>query len=138
MIDSLLQRLDRVKKTGSDKWQACCPAHDSKSHASLAIRLLDDGRIVLHDFGGCSTGEVLQSIGMDFADLFPKTSDFHLPKVKRPFIASDVLRCLAVDSLVILQCSNAMRRDEKLSDADHASLRAAVIHFQSAERVCNA
>jgi len=47
----VLDRLDKVKQTGPDRWIACCPAHDDKS-PSLAVRELDDGRILLHDFGG--------------------------------------------------------------------------------------
>jgi len=71
-VESLLARLDRVKKTSRAQWVASCPAHDSKSRQSLAITETADGRILIHDFGGCSTGEVLAAIGMNFADLFPQ------------------------------------------------------------------
>ncbi|MBX3704611.1 MAG: hypothetical protein KF822_12620 [Steroidobacteraceae bacterium] len=71
-VDNLLSRLDRVKKTGRSEWVACCPAHDSKSRQSLAISETADGRVLIHDFGGCSPAEVLAALGMDFADLFPE------------------------------------------------------------------
>lgn len=70
--DALLSRLDRVRKTGRTKWVACCPAHDSRSRQSLAISEAADGRVLIHDFGGCSPAEVLSAIGMDFGDLFPE------------------------------------------------------------------
>ena len=35
-IRKVLFGLVKIKKTGSDKWQACCPAHDD-SHPSLSI-----------------------------------------------------------------------------------------------------
>jgi hypothetical protein len=136
-IDNLLGRLERVRRTGDGRWIASCPTRPDK-HPSLAIRLLDDGRILLKDFGGDSTSDVLAALGMNYGDLFPTAAHSHLPKQKRPFIAGDVLRCLALDSLILLQCANAMRRGDKLTDADHASLLAAVTHFQSAERICNA
>lgn len=70
--DNLLSRLDRVRKTGRAEWVACCPAHDSKSRQSLAISETADGRVLIHDFGGCSPAEVLGAIGLDFAELFPE------------------------------------------------------------------
>ena len=70
-IDNLLSRLDRVKKTGRAEWVACCPAHDSRSRQSLAISETADGRVLIHDFGGCSPAEVLGAVGLEFADLFP-------------------------------------------------------------------
>jgi len=71
-VDTLLSRLERVRKTGAAEWVACCPAHDSKSKSSLAIKEASDGRVLIHDFGGCSASEVLSAIGLDFADLFPE------------------------------------------------------------------
>lgn len=71
-VDTLLARLDRVKKTGRTEWVACCPAHDSKSRQSLAISETADGRVLIHDFGGCSASEVLAAVGLEFADLFPE------------------------------------------------------------------
>ena len=43
--------------TGRGRWLAKCPAHDNRK-ASLAIRQLDDGRILLHDFAGCHVEHV--------------------------------------------------------------------------------
>lgn len=71
-VDNLLSRLDRVKKTGHADWVACCPAHDSKSRQSLAISETADGRVLIHDFGGCSPAEVLGALGLEFTDLFPE------------------------------------------------------------------
>ena len=50
-MGTLLDRLEAVRETGSSRWIARCPAHDDSS-PSLAVRELDDGRILLHDFGG--------------------------------------------------------------------------------------
>ncbi len=136
-INAILNGCEGVRKTGEGRWIARCPTRPDK-HPSLAIRLLDDGRILLHDFGGDPVSDILHALGMNYGDLFPTAASSHLPKQKRPFIAGDVLRCLALDSLIVLQCANAIRRGDKLTDADHASLLAAVTHFQSAERICNA
>ena len=50
---TFLDRLDGVKRTGAGRWLARCPAHDDK-RASLAVRELDDGRVLVHDFAGCA------------------------------------------------------------------------------------
>ncbi len=67
---ALLDRLERVKQTGPGRWLACCPAHSDRS-PSLSIRELDDGRLLLHDFGGCEVGAVLGVLGLGMRDLFP-------------------------------------------------------------------
>lgn len=46
MLDDIVTRLDRVKKSGKG-YQACCPAHDDNG-PSLSLREGDDGRVLLH------------------------------------------------------------------------------------------
>lgn len=136
--DPLLSRLEKVRKTGAGRWIACCPAHGDKS-PSLAIREIDDGRVLLHCFANCETSEVLAAVGLTFSDLFPeKPVGDHGKPERRPWISADVLRCLALDALIILQCANALRRGVILSDADQARLATATAHFQAGERICNA
>lgn len=65
----LLDRLQKVKKTGENRWIACCPAHADRS-PSLSIRELDDGRTLLHCFGGCESFSVLTSVGLDWSAMF--------------------------------------------------------------------
>lgn len=69
-IDVVLARLDGVKANGRGKWMARTPTRTDKT-PSLSIRELDDGRVLLHDFGGDSTADVLAAIGLTFADLRP-------------------------------------------------------------------
>lgn len=67
----LLDRLEGVRQTGPSRWLARCPAHEDRS-PSLSIRELDDGRILLNDFGGCQSADVLAALGLEFGDLFPE------------------------------------------------------------------
>lgn len=67
----ILDRLERVRQTAPGRWLARCPAHDDRS-PSLSVRELDDGRILVHDFGGCDTGNILAALGLDMAALFPQ------------------------------------------------------------------
>jgi hypothetical protein len=66
----IIDRLHGVRSTGPGRWLARCPAHEDRS-PSLSIRELDDGRVLIHDFGGCSTHAVLDAIGLDMGALFP-------------------------------------------------------------------
>ncbi|MDD2768711.1 MAG: DNA primase [Methylococcus sp.] len=66
----LLSRLNGVRKTGPGRWVACCPAHEDRT-PSLSIRQVDDGRILIHDFGGCGVEDVLAAVGLEVKDLFP-------------------------------------------------------------------
>lgn len=64
----LLETLDGVRRSGSG-WQARCPAHDDQV-ASLAIRVADDGRTLLHCHAGCATEDVVAAVGLTLSDLF--------------------------------------------------------------------
>ncbi len=76
MIDNLLSSLTKVKG-GKGRWTACCPAHNDKS-PSLAIREVEDGRILLKCFANCSIQEIMGAIGMEIGDLFPDTNNLLL------------------------------------------------------------
>ena len=69
--DTLLSRLDGVKKTGNGEWVARCPAHQDRA-PSLSIKEAADGRVLIHDFAGCTALEVLDALGLAFTDLFPE------------------------------------------------------------------
>lgn len=69
-IDSVLNRLDKVKSNGKGRWKACCPAHDDKS-PSLGITEASDGTVLLKCWVGCSALEITHAIGLELRDLFP-------------------------------------------------------------------
>jgi len=135
--ENILGRLEKVRKTSGHSWIACCPAHGDKS-PSLAIKEIEDGRTLLHCFAGCSANEVLDSIGLTLQDLYPESIGQHFKPIKRPWIAQDVLRCLAVEVLIILQCAKALKMGTSLSDSELQRLSLSVTRIQAGERVCNA
>lgn len=69
-VDRLLLRLDGVKGN-PPKCKAKCPSHEDGS-PSLSITSLDDGRVLIHCFAGCSAADILAAVGMSLADLFPE------------------------------------------------------------------
>lgn len=125
-VEKFLSHLGGVKgRNGS--WTAQCPAHDDRS-PSLAVRELDDGRVLLHCFGGCETAAVLASVGMDMSDLFPddgKRAQYPvtgMPRVKPAFYASDLIRILSFEALVVSICASDLRKGKPLSDTDRDRL----------------
>jgi len=136
-LASLISQLEGVKRTGQGQYIAQCPAHADRK-ASLAIRELDDGRILLHDFAGCATADVLAAVNLSFSDLYPDRGlGAHCQPVRRPFNARDVLRCLAFEVLVVVQLANLLLRGDALTESDQARLLLAARRFQSAEGIVN-
>ena len=106
--ETLLSKLDKVKRTGAGRYIACCPSHDDKS-PSLSIRELDDGRVLIHCFSGCDPASILAAVGLTLEDLFPEREIQHSKPERRPFPAADVLRCLAFETtLVAVACANTL------------------------------
>jgi len=133
-IENLIGRLDKVKgRKGS--WTACCPAHPDKS-PSLAIRMVDDGRILLHCFGGCSVHEVLGALGMDMNDLFPDTGE-DKKAMKPAFYATDLLRIIAFESLVVSLAANSIHKGEQLSEQEMVRMKTASERIREAARYAN-
>lgn len=120
--ENLIQRLDKVRKTGTDKWQASCPAHDDKG-PSLAVRELDDGRVLIHCFAGCGAAEILDAVGLDFSELYPpKITGDYLPKVRKAWNASDVLAAMALEILVAWNYAKVLTNASGITDKDRERL----------------
>lgn len=134
--DALLSRLENVKRTGAGRWIARCPAHDD-GRASLSIREIEDGRILLHDFAGCSVEDVLSAVGLNMADLFPEREIQHGKLERRPFPAADVLRCVSFEALVVAMAAQNIANGKTLSDPDMARLRLAAGRLQAAAGICH-
>ena len=127
----LLSKLSRVKKTGADRWMACCPAHQDKT-ASLSIKGLPDGRVLLHCFAGCDPDSVLAAVGLTFSDLMPERLQADFKSVRFAFSALDALRALLADLLFIRLCALSLAQGRALIESDREALH------QSAYRIENA
>lgn len=130
-IDTLLSRLDKPRQTGPDRWIARCPAHQDKS-PSLSVRVLDDERILVHCFAGCPVSDVLDAVGLEFADLYPERPEDHAKPERRPFPAIEVLRALYHEILIVAAAAGFMLADRPLSTADRERLELAVERIQEA------
>ena len=130
MIGNLLNRLEKVKGT-KGRWTACCPAHADRS-PSLAITHLDDGRILLKCFAGCSANEIVSAVGMDIGDLFPKENKLgythdtqRLKTERRPFYATDLLRIIHFEALITSIAAFDLAEGREISTTDRKRLKTA-------------
>lgn len=131
--DALLSKLERVKKgSGQNRWSARCPAHDDKG-PSLSIRETEDGRVLVHCFAGCTVHEIVQAVGLELSDLFPPrlTGDYARPE-RRPFPATDALRAVSFEALVVCAAAAALATGKPLPAADRERLLQAGGRIQSA------
>jgi hypothetical protein len=127
--ERFVSRLGKVRgRNGS--WTAQCPAHDDKS-PSLSVRETEDGRVLVHCFGGCPVHEVVSAVGMDMTDLFPpddKRKEYPVdgrPRVKPAFYASDLLRIASFECLVVVIAAYDLSKGKRLSDEDMERLKIA-------------
>ena len=127
---TILDRLDGVRRTGPDRWLARCPAHDDK-RPSLAIRELQDGRILIHDFGGCAVHDVLTAVGLTFDALFPERLG-EFKSERRPFPAADVLRAIGFEALLVATAAANISNGIELSAEDRGRLSLAAGRIEAA------
>jgi len=110
MIDELLDKLEKVRPTGRDKWVACCPVHGDKNPSmSVAEK---DGRVLCHCFSCGANGlEVAKALGLPPSVLFEKPLESgHIPK--------RVYEEAEVDRLVIAGAEQMRKQGKPLSYKD--------------------
>lgn len=130
-VENLLQHLQKVKRTKPGSWLACCPAHEDKT-ASLSVRELEDGRILVHCFASCSVSEVLSAVGLTFDALYPEKEICHGKPERQPFPATDILRAIAFESTLVLIAAADLLAGNPFNDTDRARLTLAVSRIQAA------
>jgi hypothetical protein len=135
-LDTLLSRLTKVKRNGQGSWMACCPNHADKT-ASLAIKDLDDGRIIINCFAGCDTYSILNSVGLDWVDVMPEKMDDHAHKpVKQLIYPSDALRIIRFETQIVLYCAYKQRKSSLTND-DIERLELAMQRIHKAMEISN-
>jgi hypothetical protein len=122
--DTLLSRLNKVKRTGPGKWIACCPAHQDH-HPSMGVRELDDGRVLIRCYTGCSVTDILSTVGLEFDALFPRKPIEHAKPERRPFLPSDVFEIAKMEVSVVAIIAADMHKARAVSDSDYERLMTA-------------
>lgn len=121
-LQPILSRLQKVKRSGDNKYMACCPAHADKT-ASLTIREESDGRILINCFAGCDTYSILSSIGLDWEDVFPEKSVAHnVKKIDQIIYSTDALKIIKHECRIVMLCAYDMRKGKTLTVEENERL----------------
>jgi hypothetical protein len=135
-LDLVLSRVHKVRMRGPGLFTALCGAHDDRT-PSLSGKELPDGRLLLKCQAGCSIHEVVQSMGLTLADLFPPREPIagagSSPERRRRLLtAGQALELLDDEALLVASFAATMAAGHALTDDDRdrlltASARVAVL-----------
>lgn len=118
-VDDVLSRLEKVRGRNG-RWIACCPAHDDRS-PSLTIAEGDDGRVLLHCFGGCPVESVCGAVGLSLSDLMPERApDIQAPRMR--FNAIQVLEALSFHATVVAVAAAQLGEGKPLAPEERERL----------------
>lgn len=70
-VDLILDRLDKPRPSGQDRWRARCPSCGGGSTSALSIGIGTDDAVLLKCWKGCDAEQVAAAIGLELSDLFP-------------------------------------------------------------------
>lgn len=135
MIDEILSRLEKIKRTGRGNWLACCPAHDDRS-PSLTIHESETGKIVVRCHAECSFEEIVNAVGLGWEPWFPPKQDGDFSSaIRRPFPAGDVLEALAAEAMIVTTAACNLGNGFELTHGDHARLLVAMERIEEGRRL---
>lgn len=122
----LLDRLDGVQVQGKG-WRSRCPCCGGKSRkVSIAE---SGGKVLVNAFCGCKAIEVLEAVGLTWADLFPPRHWPQTPEERRQVSRAmresgwaAALATLATEATVAKIAAEQLLRDEPLDWDDYCRL----------------
>jgi len=116
----IVERLEHCRRTGEGRWIAKCPSHKDSS-PSLVITQKDGDRVLIHCHAGCSPGDILDSIGLDWGALMPDSDlSFKATRITRQDAG-------IVDEMTVLIAEGMVKRGERLSELDKQRVLSAKI-----------
>lgn len=112
-VERLIALLDGVKPRGPGCWVARCPAHSDRT-PSLSVQEVDDGRVLLHDFGGCDTEKILAFVGLEFRDIMPEHLDgANSPRAQaRPYLKDVILLAKHETNVAAITVARVLRGEK--------------------------
>jgi hypothetical protein len=137
VIEDILSRLERVRKTGTRNWIACCPAHDDRS-PSMTLHESPEGHILGHCFSGCSFEEIVGAVGLGWGPWFPPNQNPHEHKTyRRPYPVADVFEAVVRESLIVSLIAGDMQAKRDIPEDDFKRLMVARDRLEKAWSVAN-
>lgn len=120
LLTEVLNRLDKVSQHG-EQYTALCPAHDDKN-PSLAVTVKDD-KILVYCQAGCTTQDIVGSMGLQLKDLFTESnlSPLQRQQYRHKKTVRQCLEILEIEIHIFYQCIvQLLHTDTPLSDEERA------------------
>ncbi|MGE0674187.1 MAG: hypothetical protein AB7O64_14140 [Methylibium sp.] len=121
-IDTILDRLDKPRPCGKDRWRARCPSCGGGSTSALSIGIGTDDAVLLKCWKGCDAEQVAAAIGLELSDLFPpKPPGGHSAgpmKRRRLITAGQALNLLHDEAQLVALAGSNSAHGIAISDAD--------------------
>ena len=124
-IDVVLDRLGghRLRPNGTDRWRACCPAHGGSNPSALSIGVGRDGQVLIKCWHGCDADEVVASLGLELADLFPPRESAAGKSLRRKLIsAGQALDLLDNEMTLAVVCASDLAAGRQLDESTRERL----------------
>ena len=134
-INDFLGYFEKSYRSGKDEYQCLCPAHNDRT-ASLSIKNLSDGRILIHCFAGCAANDILEAVGLTFDDIVPKRLGDFKP-VSKPFNPYAVLKAISNETLLVALAGLELSNGKTLPQEDKDRLMIAVNRLREAYQICH-
>lgn len=134
--DLILSASRKVKKTGPASWICCCTGHEDRT-PSMTVRELEDGRVLVHCFGGCTVEQILTGAGLTFDALFPDKPLEQAKGVRRPFPAADILAAVADDAMhvAVFVANLGHKAEPQITPEDYMNFLRAAGRIVEARRI---
>ena len=134
-INDFLGYFEKSYRSGKDEYQCLCPAHNDRT-ASLSIKNLSDGRILINCFAGCAANDIMEAVGLTFDDIVPKRLGDFKP-VSKPFNPYAVLKAISNETLLVALAGLELSNGKTLPQEDKDRLLTAVNRLREAYELCH-
>jgi hypothetical protein len=129
MAEALLSKLQKVKKTGSNKWIACCPVHND-TNPSMTITE-KDGKTLCFCFACGATGkDVAEAVGIPVSSLFSDSDTF----VSNHYHRDRLLAEKDADELFLRLYRKAESEGREIRYSDRKRYKQAINRIEGIER----
>lgn len=130
---TFLSRCNRVRKTGPDRWIACCPAHED-SNPSMNVKDVG-GKLLVICRAGCSTEEILEAVQLPWSVLFEEKPFAYQRAVQKAFPTADILEALAHEALIVCIIAADVKRKKEIKPEEWERLALAYQRIDAARRM---
>jgi len=128
-VQTILNRFDKVRNSGQDKWRVPCPVHNGKNF-NMSIKECADGTVLAHCFVcGADGPKLVEALGLPMSEIFPPNQEYIRP------VLTKKMQQEALEDEIVLSIANQSRT---LSLEDKRRVRLAKARLEGIQQIKNA